>query len=313
MNKLFEKSAKLRSLKESVVGIEKIRDDPFANDRIELAEYESVLKVVRGTMDKYQKCLADLCFVHGEMMGELKRFYDLSENVPQKKRVESVDAAVDSIADSFMKRKDNMELLLRKTDALLVMHEGLNQRLQDRDKAFASKAHYESKMSSLLGKEKDRGKVERNMKKQEEAEAEFKKTEDLTIRECRDALNTKYKDLDQILGLYMKYLCDYYGDIGRNFASISNLPEEMMVSSLQARPDPEAKNSSSSDESETDHAPLPPARPQVNYDTGDAERNELRAALGLRLKGRGAEPLRSQEDNVEDNDSDLTTPPLKLK
>jgi hypothetical protein len=265
-------------------------------------------------MDKYQKCLADLCFVHGEMMGELKRFYELSDNVPQKKRVEAIDSAVDSIADSFTRGKDNMELLLRKTDALLVMHEGLNQRLQDRDKAHASKAHYESKMSSLLGKEKDREKVERNMKKQEEAEEEFKKTEDLTIRECRDALNTKFKDLDQILGLYLKYLCDYYGDIGKNFASISNLPEEMMVSSLQARQDPEAKRSRSSDESETDDAPLPQVRPQVNYDTGDAERSELRAALGLRLKGRGAEPpLRSQEDNDEDNDSDLTTPPLKLK
>ena len=312
MHKLFEKSSKLRNLRESVVGIDRIKDDPFANDRIELEQYEAVVKTVQATVERFHHTLGELNGVHGEMMGSLKRFYELNENVGQRKRIDSIDVAIDSIAEQYEKTSEGMEVLGRKLEALLAMHAGLELRLKERDKAHAGKAHYESKISDLIDSG-DSEKVERNKKKQKEAAEEFEKTEEITIRECRDALNTKFKDMDQIVGIYLQFMCNYFGPIGKQFESISALPDEMMTSTVRGSvrqslvggqiaadlPVPEALAP------EIDRAAVAKAHASADDLGDDDDRKALRAALGQRLKAKEPAPPQS------DNDSDLTTPPRR--
>jgi hypothetical protein len=306
MNKLFEKSSKLRNLRQQVVGIDKIKDDPFANDRLELEEYEAVVRSTKGAVENFNKALEGLNGVHADMMASLRKFHEFNENIVQRKRIDTLGGAVDAFDEEFMKSRDNMDVVIHKLDSLLAMHAGLATRLTERDKAHAAKAHYESKLNTLQSNEKDPEKVQRNLKKQQEAQTEFDKTEELTIRECRDALNTRWKDMDQVLGIYVRELSKYFSGINERFAPLGLASEEMITSHVkddrvEALQSPKPENSPS--------LPTSSFRSISAHDAeADADHSALRSALGLRLKGKG--PKVEETKAIDsDNESDLMTPP----
>ena len=303
MNKLFEKSSKLRHLRQQMVGVEKIKDDPFANDRLELEEYENVVRTTKAAIENFDKALSALSGVHAEMIASLRKFHEFNENITQRKRIDTLGAAVESFEDGYTKGKENIEVITHKLDSLLAMHAGLATRLANRDKAHAAKAHYESKMSGLQSNEKDAEKVQRNLKKQQEAQSEFDKTEELTIRECRDALNTRWKDMDQILGLYVRELSRYFGTVHERFQPLHAVADEMITSQVrEVIPEPPVVESPIR-EVVTGRSSI-----SVHDEEANAEHNALRAALGLRLKGKGPE-LAATKNIDSDNESDLFTPP----
>jgi hypothetical protein len=162
----------------------------------------------------------------------------------------------------------------------------------------------------MQANEKDPEKIERNLKKQQEAQTEFEKTEDLTIRECRDALNTRWKDMDQVLGLYVRGLSTYFGDINQRFSALNGITDEMVHSQLREM-------------QEELHEGVSPEAPKIEAarsavskqnEAADAEHSALRAALGLRLKGKGPELDTKATKPLEDSDdeSDLFTPPSRV-
>jgi hypothetical protein len=308
MNKLFEKSSKLRNLRQQVVGVEKIKEDPFANDRLELEDYETVVKTTRGAIENFQRSLSHLNGVHAEMMRSLAKFHEFNEDISQKSRIASMEIAVNSIDENFENSKDNIDLVLHKLDSLIAMHAGLSGRLIERDKAYAAKAHYESKMNTLQAGERDPEKIQRNMKKQQEAQDEFDKTEALTIRECRDALNKRWKDMDQILGLYIRELSKYFGGISDKFTPLQAVTEEMINSNIGKELVTEEVPEGPNDEVKIDEVDVRRSTSQHDIDA-NAEHNALRNALGLRLKGKGPQIETSTKVVDSDNDSDLLTPP----
>ena len=320
MNKLLDKSSKLRNLRESVVGVDRIKDDPFASDRSELEQYEATVRVVKGTVEQYHKSLSELNAVHEDMIRELVKFYELNENLTQRKQINLIAKAMKSIGEHYESGSETIERVSQKLDALLAMHVGLGTRLRDRDRAHAMKTHYESKIGALkAGKSEADPKLDRNEKKQKEAIEEYDKSEQLVIRECRDALNTKFKDTDQVIGMYLKYLVGYYGGIGDSFKSLKQLPDDMMVSVLEV-PTYRAPILGEEADSDEDRPSAPPvsiatksqstggsslAGAGMPMGSSDQQHEDLRAALGLRLKAKA--PQAAKEDS--DNDSDLATPP----
>jgi hypothetical protein len=293
MQKLFQKSATLRNWKEQVVGIERIKDDPFENDRRELEEYESVIRLVQSSVQRFHHSLSDVSRGHAEMMGALKRFHELNENIGQRKRIDAIDIAVDAIGDEFDRGKDQMDQVFRKLESLLAMHSGLGERLRERDKAHAAKLHYEQKVQELNAKESDKEKVDRNLKKLKEAHSEYEEREQVTVRECRDALNTKFKDMDQILGLYFKVIGEYYVNISEKFSKVVPLTEGMITSAVREEVSPSRA------------APLVSLAEQQAE--ADEEHRNLRNALGLRVKPPAATARGVSDD---DSESDLFTPPV---
>jgi hypothetical protein len=306
MNKLFDKSSKLRNLKESVVGVDKIKDDPFGSDRIELEEYEKVLRTMRSAVDNYSSHLHDLNQIHLEMTRSVKKFYELSDDIQERHNVDSLIEGIRSVADDFDHNNETVTRVVTRLDSLLMMHAGLGERLRERDKAHAMKLHYEEKVASIKDS-KSAEKVDRNNKKQQEAVAEYEKIEEQAIRECRDALNTKYKDLDQVLGLYLKFFVDYHGTVGSKFTKMSGVVDQLMISQKKAV----VENSRSSSEEEnagpnnlatsaTQVAVAEKLKQQLTANS--REHDEMRDALGLRLKKNTASPPVVEKS---DNDSDL--------
>jgi hypothetical protein len=300
MNKLFEKSSKLRSLRQQVVGVERIKDDPFANDRLELEEYEKVVGTCKSAIDRFNDALSELHGVHAEMIASLKKFHEFNQDISQKKRIDIVESALESIDIETNKCHDSVDVVVRKLDALLAMHAGLSSRLLERDKSHAAKAHYESKLQSLS--EKDQEKLQRNVKKQEEAQSEFEKSEEITIRECRDALNTRWKDMDQILGLYIKSLSGCFGGIYDRFSALESLTEDMIQTRSLNREVEEVPLVEEPLESDVKNVMAQHAK------SADDDHDALRTALGLRLKGRGPEIMVTDFKGDSDKDSDLFTP-----
>ena len=326
MNKLFDKSAKLRNLRESVVGVDRIKDDPFESDRVELEQYECMLRVLKLTVTKYARCLGEMNNIHDEMTSELKKFYQLNENATQRRQIDLVDTATKSIGEFYDNGTGTVEKVGQLLDALLAMHVGLGTRLRDRDRAHAMKSHYDIKVG-LLKQKSEGAKTDRNEKKQKEAMEEYDKSEQIVIKECRDALNTKFKDTDQVVGMYLKYLVEYYGGIGDSFKSIRHLPADMMTTvtnATRAFADPEEDmpvplKPSAPPKEEILVKPVAPKEeiklpiaPKIQAKSSELtdhekEHNDLRAALGLRVKGA---PAKKAEES-EDNDSDLSTPPRR--
>jgi hypothetical protein len=307
MNKLFDKSSKLRNLKESVVGVEKIKDDPFGSDRIELEEYEKVLRTMRSAVDNYSSHLHDLNQIHLEMTRSVKKFYELSDDIQERHNVDSLVEGIRSVADDFDHNKETLTRVVTRLDALLLMHTGLGERLRERDKAHAMKLHYEEKVASIKDT-KSAEKIDRNNKKQQEAVAEYEKIEEQAIRECRDALNTKYKDLDQVLGLYLKFFVDYHGTVGSKFTKMSGVVDQLMISQKKAvvensRSSSEEENAGPSNSANTSAKQAAVAEKLKQQLTANSrEHDEMRDALGLRLKKNTASPPVVDEN---DNDSDL--------
>ena len=307
MNKLFDKSSKLRNLKESVVGVEKIKDDPFGSDRLELEEYEKVIRSMKTAVENYSGRLHELNQIHLDMTRSVKKFYELSDDIQERHNVDSFIEGIRSISDEYDTNRETLARVVTRLEALLLMHNGLGDRLRERDKAHAMKVHYEEKVSSLKdssGSEK----VERNNKKQQEAVAEYEKIEEQAIRECRDALNTKYKDVDQVLGLYLKFFVDYHGSVGSKFTKMSQVVDQLMVS--QKKPVVENSRSSSEEEntgptntSSLQHGVVAEKMKQ-QLTANSREHDEMRDALGLRLKKNNSSspPVVADE---QDNDSDL--------
>lgn len=279
-----------------MVGIERIKDDPFASDRADLEQYEALVKTVKVTVEKFESALEHLGGLHGEMIGALKRFHEFNEDIAQRKRIDAIAHAIESIDEKAATIKDDRELLSRKLESLAAMHTGLSLRLVDRDKAHASKAHYESKLAELAAKEKDAEKIDRNKKKQEEANAEFAKTEDVTVRECRDALNTRFKDIDQVAGLYVKILSAFFTSLGAEFEAIKSFPDQMMISQVRVVESPAVPVS-------MEHVQ---AAKVAEHAAADDDHNALRSALGLRMKRNGSTTDARQVS--DDNESDLVTP-----
>lgn len=307
MNKLFEKSSKLRNLRQQVVGIGKIKDDPFANDRVELEEYESVVRTTRDAVEKFQQALSQLNGIHGDMIKSLKRFHDFNEDVNQNKKIELLESAIASIDCQCDDSKENIDVVLHKLDSLMAMHAGLGTRLIERDKAHASKAHYDSKMNAMQTSEKDPEKIERNSKKRQEAQEEFDKTEELTIRECRDALNTRWKDMHQILGIYTRELSKYFTGIAERFAPLEAVTNEMITSQIREIPAVIEETVATTEEPKRSDAEIQRVK-SVHDIEANADHNALRTALGLRLKGKGPQ-LETAKAVDSDNESDLFTPP----
>jgi len=304
MNKLFDKSSKLRNLKESVVGVEKIKDDPFASDRIELEEYEKVIRSMKAAVENYTSRLQELNQIHLDMTRNVKKFYELSDDIQERHNIDNFTEGIRSIADDYDTNKETLIRVVTRLDALLLMHNGLGDRLRERDKAHAMKVHYEDKVSSLKDSSSSE-KVDRNNKKQQEAVAEYEKIEEQAIRECRDALNTKYKDVDQVLGLYLKFFVDYHGSVGTKFTKMSHVIDQLMVS--QKKPVVETSRSSSEEENASP-SNAPPAQHGVvaekmkqQLSANSREHDEMRDALGLRLKKNNPPTVKEEEDN----DSDL--------
>jgi hypothetical protein len=291
MNKLFDRSSTLRHLRESVVGIEKIKDDPFSSDRIELEEYEKLIRVVRPTVEKYSACLHELNSVHLEMTRTVKKFYELSDNITERRNIDTFMEGIRSISDQYENGKETLTKVNARLDQLLMMHNALGDRLRERDKAHQIKVHYDEKVASL--KDTAAEKVERNTKKHQEAIAEYQRTEEAVIRECRDALNTKYKDVDQIMGLYLKFFIEYYGNIGGTFSAMSTMIDQLMVSDRKVRDDPDEDN-----ESPNFKTQVPITRNEFEEKRKELlnERDhDLKNALGSRIKA----PLN------DDSDSDI--------
>ncbi len=307
MNKLFDKSSKLRNLKESVVGVEKIKDDPFGSDRLELEDYEKVIRSMKSAVENYSARLHELNQIHLDMTRSVKKFYELSDDVRERHNVDSFVEGIRSISDDYDTNKETLARVVTRLESLLLMHNGLGDRLRERDKAHAMKVHYEEKVSAMKESSASE-KVERNNKKQQEAVAEYEKIEEQAIRECRDALNTKYKDVDQVLGLYLKFFVDFHGTVGSKFTKMSNVVDQLMVS--QKKP-PVVENSRSSSEEENagptnksthQHAVVAEKMKQ-QLRANSRDHDEMRDALGLRLKKNGSSaPVAVNE---EDNDSDL--------
>ena len=299
--KFFERSSTMRHLRESFAGTDRIRDDPFANDRAEMEQYESVVKTVKGTVQEFERALRGLCGMHGEMMGAMKRFNEFNDDISQRRRIDAVARAVESIDEKFAATKDDRDTLIRKLEQLTAMHTSLSLRLVDRDKAHANKVHYEQKLAEMEGKEKDAEKLERNRKKTEEAKAEFEKTEEAVVRECRDALNTRHKDMNQIVGLYVKVLNTFFGGVGSEFDAIKHLPDEMMISLVRVVEEPvKAADTASQKSASLEHVAAAKA---AEHAAATDEHNALRSALGLRIQGRAPQ---TKQDS--DNESDLVTP-----
>jgi len=226
--KLIEKSSTLRDLRESMVGLEKMKEDPFGKERHQLDEYERVMRVIRSAVDNYSVQSFELNQVHVPMISSVKKLYEDSTEEQVKANIVTFMDNIHCGGEDFDTSKETLTKMVTRLEDLLFVHNGLVNKLMDRDKAYALKMHYENKLEELKFS-KNTAKVDRNKEKYQKAVDEFNKIDEVALRECRDALNNKYKELDHILGLYMKFFINYHGVFGSRFTKMSDVADQLVL------------------------------------------------------------------------------------
>jgi hypothetical protein len=226
--KIIDKSSKLRDLRESMVGIEKIKDDPFSAERSQLDEYERVMRVIRLAVANYTLQSFELNQVHKDMTNSVKKLYEDSRDEQEKNNIGAFMDNINGASADFEKSKETLTRMVTRLEDLLFLHNGLVDKLKERDKAHALKMHYEEKLESLKFS-KNTDKVDRNKQKYHEAVSVFEKIDEQTLKDCREALNNKYRELDHILGLYMKFFIDYHGVFGSRFTKMSDVADKLVL------------------------------------------------------------------------------------
>jgi hypothetical protein len=226
--KLIEKSSTLRDLRESMVGLDKMKDDPFGKERNKLDEYERVIRVIRLAVANYSLHSFELNQVHADMITSVKKLYEDSTDDVQKTNIGTFMDNIHSAGDDFDKSKETLTRMITRLEDLLFMHNGLVDKLKARDKAHALKIHYEEKLQPLKSSKKTE-KVDRNKEKYQNALDEFNNIDESALRDCRDALSNKYTELDHILGLYMKFFINYHGVSGSRFTKMSDVADRLVL------------------------------------------------------------------------------------
>jgi hypothetical protein len=274
------KFGKVRQLKEQVVGVEKIPDDPLQSQRDELAEYETAVLNFRKSIDQYELIMNDLGNVSAEVSMILAAMNPDAPNSPF------------SFTQGLLKQKiePQFENLKSRTDQLIAMHAGLAQRFRDRDRAYHSKLHYEEKVNKIQSGNKgflakltetakltDAGeKAERNDKKLEEATAEWLGLDDQCRREVGDALSNRKEDVSQLVNIFQNLASQMYSYNAEKYNAGNNQShhashEEAPAPTLKPQPVPAIAKVAASDGKKDYRAMLGVKKPQAAVIKGDDE------------------------------------------
>jgi hypothetical protein len=300
---VFDKFGKVRQLKEQVVGLERIPDDPLQGARDELAEYEVSVQNFRKSIDRFELIMSDLGNVSAEVSMIVANMNPDAPNTPF------------SFTQGLLKQKiePQFENLKSRTDQLVAMHAGLAQRLRDRDRAYFMKLHYEEKVNKLQTGQKgffskltdtakltdSSDKAERNDKKLEEATAEWLGFDDQCRKEVADALNNLKEDVDQLVNIFQALVAQVYMLNAEKFKSATD--QKYLV----AADEPESPPAVQAPSKPVHVAPAAPAVAAVSASasapaatsagTKADGKKDYRALLGVR-KAQAATPISKDDD-----------------
>lgn len=313
-DKMLDKFAKMRQVKEAVSGVERIPDDSLGNSRDELADYENSLNGFRRAVSRYEGIINDLAAVSGDIAGAVSV---ISGN-------ETAGKGFTHSANNIVSKVDaNLQRLKSKTDQLIAMHAAINARLKDRDRAYFAKLHYEEKVNKIQTQPKgllntvtsmvnpDDDKAGRNDKKLEDATTDWLGLDDQCRAEVSDALKSRWDDSKQLIDMLNGIAVDVYTLAAQGFGA-------NMKSSGDATPKPATMQS----------APPPPTEEPKSIggkvlgatkdlggkamDAGGKAVKDFRSLLGLEKKAapKAAAPAVAPQEEAED-DSDLYDSPKK--
>lgn len=209
---LGSKSAKARNARNSLVGVQRIPDDPFQSDREKLEDFKRTVSVtIDGVKEFCNSTEKNSSTVSNhELISQLQEFYGSGENERFRKSRDIVCASSTAYDCSVGKLNDvraRLEQLQSQTrDAL--------KKLDERDKAYWEKEHYENKMGRLSDDERMDGElVDRNVKKMSRAITDFAET-DRFLREARSLASGSGETLDMILIQYSRCLSTLFTPVG---------------------------------------------------------------------------------------------------
>ena len=284
---LFDKFGKVRQMRESVVGIERIPDDTLATAREELADYESQVLNFRKSVDKFETAIHDIAAACTEVAATSSAVMGGSGAGGK--------LGFSAIPSVIGKQQAEMDALKSRTDQLVAMHAGISNRLKDRDRAYFAKLHYEDKVAKMAEKPKsglltnlskfipqDEDKAGRNDKKLEEATTEWFGLDDQCKKEVTDALSGRSDDTNQLIGLFSKLT----GELFRASAEAFGAPVK-----FKPAPPPATQSASQG----------PVGKAAAGVAPQQAPQSDFRAMLGLD-KNKKPAPTQEQE---QDDDSDL--------
>jgi hypothetical protein len=294
---VLDKFGKVRQLKEQVVGVDKIPDDPLQPSRDELSDYESAVINFRKSIDRFELIMGDLGNVSAELSMVIASMNPDAPNTPF------------AFTQGLLKQKiePQFENLKSRTDQLVAMHAGLAQRLRDRDRAYHQKLHYEDKVNKIQSGTKgffskladtakltdSSDKAERNDKKLEEATAEWLGLDDQCRREVADALNNRKEDAQQLVNIFQNLVSQVYALNSDKFrASATQEDQDIdspspppVVQPAKIRPQP---------------VPIAPAAPAAASKPAGVEaagKKDYRAMLGVKKAQAAPAPVINDSDD----------------
>ena len=208
---LGSKSAKARNARNSLVGVQRIPDDPFKSDRVKLEEFTRTVSVTIDGVKKFSNSAEKISSTisNDELISQLKEFYGSGENERFHRSRDIVRAFSSAYDNSVGKLNDARARL----EQLQVQTRDALKKLDERDKAYWEKEHYEEKMGRLSDDERMDGElVDRNVKKMSRAITGFAETHRF-LREARALASGSGETLDMILIQYSRGMSTLFAPV----------------------------------------------------------------------------------------------------
>jgi hypothetical protein len=192
-------SGKLRSARNSLMGVKGIPDDAFADDRSQIAKTERFAKVFQETADHFDNKLSKVASANDTLIAALNDFFDQHESY-----------SLYSLKQARVRSSPKLEALRVQVQSFRSSAKSTEESLKDRDKKYWDRQHYEDKVAKFTDEERlNPVRIERNIKKRSKAITEFAETEK-SLREAQIVADSIPDAVDSFITLYSDYLVEFF-------------------------------------------------------------------------------------------------------
>ena len=209
----MRKYARLRAVKDNLLGIPGVPDDPFELDRNRMAEFVDVLSLIEMSVNSFDGSLSRIGAIQDELILAVTKLTETDGGV-------NLGAIIDSLSTvriAYSASVPKLAIVRMRIGSIQSRYAEIDGKLKVRDRLYWDRAHYEAKIANLTDKERlDSELVDRNVKKRSKAITEFAETEKGTLREAKAFVRTLDESLDGLLILYSRFISEYFGGILAN-------------------------------------------------------------------------------------------------
>lgn len=210
-------------------------NDPLANEREEIAAFDSMLKVLLDSVQRVSTA-CDMLAAAPETMGEcLLQQFPMGQH-PGGSLITRLNSQTTKLAERIRDGESLIKSAIEGTMEMRRLNAETRETFKKRDSAWETNTHYDQKVEKLREyatrsnsvSTKMQNKLTRNHEKHYNSEQEFQKNLQETTRLTQEVLETKWAKVGQVLSNFCRFYVAIFDGANSMLNELSMLAEELV-------------------------------------------------------------------------------------